>query len=130
MFADRLTMLVFTLASAMLVLVLELVRQRRLAEQFSLVWLAAAIAIVLLTLSRGLLDQLAIIIGINYPPSALFVVGFMALMGMLLYYSIVVTKLTHENRKAAQRIGLLSWQVQQLQKRFEHLEDTPKGMIE
>lgn len=123
MFADRLTMLVFMLALALLFLVLELVRQRRLAEQFSLVWLGTAVAIVFLTLSRRLLDQIAILIGINYPPSALFVVGFMALIAMLLYYSMVVTRLARENREAAQRIGLLNWQVEQLQKRLAQLEN-------
>lgn len=127
MFTDRLTAVVFFSALALLVLVFELVRQRRLAEQFSLVWLGAAAMLVLLALSRGILDQLAVLIGVAYPPSALFAAGFFALIVLLLYFSMVVTRLARQNREAAQRIGLLTWQLEELQKRLAALEtDKPE----
>ena len=122
MFADRLTAVVFLSAVVLFILVFELVRQRRLAEQFSLVWLAGAIALVLLSLLRPLLDQFADLIGVAYPPSALFAAGFIALFGLLLYFSTVVTRLWRQNREAAQRIGLLRWELEVLQKRLDELE--------
>lgn len=123
LFGDRLTLTIFLLALALLFAVLELVRQRRLAEQFSLLWLGAAVAVVALSLSRSILDKLAFSLGIAYAPSALFLAGFMALMGIMLYFSTVVTRLARENKQAAQRIGLLTRELNALRARLAELED-------
>ena len=49
MFTDRLTLFVFVAAFGLLLLVLELVRRRALAEKYSLLWLIMAGAILVLT---------------------------------------------------------------------------------
>lgn len=130
MFSDRLTAVVFVLALGLFFVVLELVRQRRLAEQYSLLWLGASVLIVLLSLSRPLLDQLAFLVGVAYPPSALFGAGFVAGIVLVLYFSLVVTKLSRQNREAAQRIGLLKWQLEQMQRRLDALEQPTRESIE
>ena len=45
MFTDRLTLLVFVAALGLLVLVLEMVRRRALAEKYSLLWLIMSVAV-------------------------------------------------------------------------------------
>ena len=115
MLGDRLTAFIFSMALALLLLVLELVRRRLLAERYSLLWLAMALAVLLLAASRPLVDRLAVLVGISYPPSALFVAGFGAVLVLMLYLSAVITKLSRQNRIAAQRIGLLDSRLRELE---------------
>jgi hypothetical protein len=115
---DRITVSITFGALVLLVFIIELVRQRRLEEQYSLLWLGMATALVGLAVTRDLWDWMAVQFGIAYPPTAMFVVGFVALIMILLYFSTVVSKLTRQNRKAAQEIGILRWKLAELEKRL------------
>ncbi len=116
MLGDRLTAFIFSMALALLLLVLELVRRRLLAERYSLLWLAMALAVLLLAASRPMVDRLAALVGISYPPSALFVAGFGGMLVLMLYLTAVITKLSRQNRIAAQRIGLLDSRLRELER--------------
>ncbi len=116
MFPDRLTLFVSVAAFGLLLLVLEMVRRRALAEKYSLLWLLMAGAILVLALARPALDRIAPVLGIYYAPSALFVAGFVGLLVILLYFSAVITQLTRQNRIAAQQIGILQARIEALEK--------------
>lgn len=120
---DRITLSIVIGALVLLVIVVELVRQRRLEEQYSLLWLGAATALVVLALSRELWDKLAIVVGIAYPPTALFIVLFVAMIMILLHFSTAISKLTRQNRQAAQEIGLLQWKLNELEKQLAQRAD-------
>ncbi len=120
---DRITLSIVIGALVLLVIVVELVRQRRLEEQYSLLWLGAATALVVLAISRDLWDKLAIVVGIAYPPTALFIVLFVAMMMILLHFSTAISKLTRQNRQAAQEIGLLQWKLNELEKQLAQRAD-------
>lgn len=108
---DR-TMLVGVIGSVLaLLFVLELVRRRRLREEYSLLWLATALVVLVLSLSRPLLDVLATAIGIFYPPSALFVVALLFVLAILMHFSMVITRLTQENKEIAQQIALIRYEL-------------------
>lgn len=100
---------------SLLVMVIEAVRRRRLSENYSLLWLLMAGLLIVLSLWRSGLDLLGNMIGIFYPPSALFVVGFGAVLLILFRFSIVITQLTDQNRRLAQHLALLEWQLRQSQ---------------
>lgn len=112
---------------AALVFVLELVRRRKLREEYSLLWLATAVVLIVLSLSRPLLDVLAGLVGIFYPPSALFLVAVVFILFILLHFSTVLTRLAQENKETAQQIALLRWQLEQAQQaltaRQEHADE-------
>ncbi|MBI3763229.1 MAG: DUF2304 domain-containing protein [Chloroflexi bacterium] len=120
---DKFSLAILLSAVGVLVIVLELVRQRKLEEGYSLLWLAAGFLLVALPLSRRALDQVAGLFGVAYPPSVLFLVGFMAITLLLLYFSTVITRLNRQNREAAQRLGLLQWRIRELEKKLEEIAD-------
>jgi hypothetical protein len=96
------------IASVLLLLViLELVRSRRLRERYALLWLLTAVMLLVLSAWRGLLGTLADAVGIYYPPSALFVLGSLFILGVLLHYSTVISRLSDQNTILAQRLALL-----------------------
>ena len=94
-------------AGALLLLVIELVRRRKLREEFSLIWLAVGIGMILLSLSRDLLTQISLAVGIFAPTNLLFLAAILFIFCLLLYLSIVITRLSNENKKIVQEIALL-----------------------
>jgi hypothetical protein len=99
---------VAAIASALFLLVIfELIRSRRLQERYALLWLVTGGVILVLAIWRDALRLLAEQIGIAYPPSALFVVGFLFILVVLLHYSTVISELAERNVRLAQDIALL-----------------------
>jgi hypothetical protein len=101
----------------LLLLVLELVRRRRLLERYALVWMAVTVLLILLTLWDGLLTSVAAVIGIGYPPSALFLIAFGFVILLLLHFSVAVSRLTDQSKVLAQQLSLLDERVRRQEER-------------
>jgi hypothetical protein len=89
------------------VTVFELVRRRRLRERYALVWMAAALGLVVLAVWQGLLTAVSKAVGIYYPPNAPFVAAFGFLLLLLLQLSAAVSRLSDQTTVLAQRLALL-----------------------
>lgn len=87
-------------------LIITLVKSRRIKEEYSLLWLALSLVFVYLSLDRWAVDRLADLVGISYKPSVLIliVIGFMTLI--LVHFTLVITRISDQNRELAQEIGL------------------------
>jgi hypothetical protein len=94
-------------AAILLLVIFELIRSRRLQERYALLWLLTGIVIFVFSVWRGLLSRVADLVGIAYPPSALFILAAFFVLVVLLHYSTVISKLSDQNRILAQRLGLL-----------------------
>ncbi len=106
---DTRVQIVAIVGSALLfVFVLELLRRRRLAEPYAILWLIASVVLLVLSVWDDLLDSLAELVGIATPANALFVVGFGFVLVLLLSFSSVVSRLTRENKLLAQEVARLS----------------------
>jgi hypothetical protein len=101
----------------LLLLVLELVRRRRLLERYALVWMAVTGLLILLALWDGLLTSVASVIGISYPPSALFLIAFGFVILLLLHFSVAVSRLTDQSKVLAQELALLDERVRRQEER-------------
>jgi hypothetical protein len=91
----------------LLLVILELIRSRRLQERYALLWLVTGGVMLVLAVWRDALGLLADLVGIAYPPSALFVLASLFILVVLLHYSTVLSRLSDENKILAQRMGLL-----------------------
>ena len=99
---------VAAIVSALVLLVIfELIRSRRLQERYALLWLVTGSVILLLSVWRDALRLVAQEVGIAYPPSALFVIGFLFILAVLLHYSTVISELSERNVRLAQDIALV-----------------------
>jgi hypothetical protein len=98
---------------ALLLLVFELVRRKRLSERYAILWLLAATTLFVLAAWKGLLTTLSNDVGISYPPSALFAVAIGLIAMILLHFSLAVSRLSDQNKILAQRIGLLQQRIEE-----------------
>jgi hypothetical protein len=95
-------------------LVLELVRRRRLVERYALVWMLAAVALLVLAIWRDLLDIGSEFLGIAVPANALFLVAFAVVFVLLLHFSVVTSRLGDETKILAQEVARLDEEVRRM----------------
>jgi hypothetical protein len=114
MFMER--SVIFTIGASVLalLLVIELVRRRQLREEYSLLWLGVAFAMLLVSAWRDLLHSLSAMVGIAFPPNLLFLLAALFTLLLLLYFSTVITRLSQENKDIAQEVALLRHEVEVL----------------
>jgi hypothetical protein len=91
----------------LIVFVIEAIRRQHLNARYSLLWLAAGAALITFSTYRPLLDWVALRVGVAYPPSLLFIVLFVFLLGIVLHYSLVLSSHRDSIRRLAQAIALL-----------------------
>jgi hypothetical protein len=103
----RVSVVAAIVALLFLLVIFELIRTRRLQERYALLWLVTGVVILVLSIWRDALRLLAEQIGIAYPPSALFVIGLLFIVVVLLHYSTVISELAERNVRLAQDLALL-----------------------
>ncbi|MBI5309975.1 MAG: DUF2304 domain-containing protein [Actinobacteria bacterium] len=103
-------------SAVLLAIVFELVRQRRLMERYSLLWLFAAAVLLLLAVFSDLLTTLSEAVGIQTPSNALFFVMFGFVILMLLHFSASISKLSDELKVMAQRHAAAEERLRRLEK--------------
>ena len=97
-----------TASVALLVVVFELIRSRRLRERYALLWLATGVVLLVLSAWRSGLNTIAGWVGVTgYPPAVLFAVATLFILLVLLDYSTVISKLADQNMVLAQRLAIL-----------------------
>jgi len=89
------------------IFVVELVRRRRLVERYALLWMTAATVGLVLSVWAGGLDWIAARLGIASPPNALFLLGLVAVFGLLLNFSVAISRLSEETKILAQTVSRL-----------------------
>jgi len=97
-----------TASVALLVVVFEMIRSRRLRERYALLWLVTGVVLLFLSVWRSGLNTIAGWVGVTgYPPAVLFAVATLFILLVLLDYSTVISKLADQNTVLAQRLALL-----------------------
>jgi hypothetical protein len=104
-------------AAILLLVVFELIRSRRLQERYALLWLLTGVVIFILAVWRSLLGSVSDLVGIAYPPSALFILAAFFILMVLLHYSTVISKLSEQNTSLAQRLALLEHKLERARAR-------------
>ncbi|TET07559.1 DUF2304 domain-containing protein, partial [Candidatus Aerophobetes bacterium] len=82
-----------------------------------LFWLLAGVIFLVFSLWQNLLNLAARAIGIYDSTNALFFIGFIGTVVILLYFSVIISGLSLENKKLIEKLSILNWRVEELEKR-------------
>jgi hypothetical protein len=110
--------LAVTTSVALILGVISLIRNRSLRVEYSILWLIGTVALLIMSLWRGLLDKIAATVGIYYAPAVLLLVGILFGILLFLHLTVVISRHTEQNKTIAQELALLK-------QRVETLEDSP-----
>ena len=100
----------------MLIVTFEFIRREKLKERYSLLWLATAISIFILSIWTKILNAIALFIGIIIPSNALFFIGTIFLMLIIFSLTVVISGLSRKNERLAQEITLLKKRMEELER--------------
>ncbi|MHB8793707.1 MAG: DUF2304 domain-containing protein [Thermoleophilia bacterium] len=107
---------IFSLIVSLLlaVVIFQLIRKKKLKEQYSLLWFLTVAVMLLLSLWEGLLYRVSSLMGIAVPSNALFLLALLFMFVMSLHYSLLVSRLTDQSKMLAQRIAILDHDLREL----------------
>jgi len=92
----------------LLLLIVELVRRRRMKEEYSVLWIGTGVVLLVLAAWYQLLGWITDAIGGVALSSTLFFMGFLFAFLMLLHFSIRMSALERRLTALVQEIGMLS----------------------
>jgi len=109
---------IFAIAGALVAvaLIFELIRKRKLLEQYSILWFVSAVILIVLAVWRDLLEVIARVMGVYYAPSALFLIALFLGVILFVHFTLVISKLTRQNVRLAQEVGLLRAELEELKR--------------
>jgi len=101
------SVLVIAVAVLIALTVVFYVRRWRLKEQYSILWLALVVLMVVTAAAPNLVEWFAARLDVVYAPSVLFFLALSFVAVMLFHYSLEISRLSDQNRELAQEVGLL-----------------------
>jgi hypothetical protein len=111
---DRIGVLSVAVSLLLLVVVLELVRRRKLTEEYSFLWILFSIALLVLSLKRELLTVVAGWLGVDYAPALLVLLLVALVFAASLGFSVIVSRQRQQIERLIEETAILSAELRDL----------------
>jgi hypothetical protein len=98
-------------------LIIMLIRNKRIKEEFAILWLFFGLVFLFLSIWRGSLEVIARILGIAYAPAAIFLILIIAIISILIHLSLITSRLTDQAKVMIQELGLLKIEIDTMKKK-------------
>lgn len=112
---DRIQIVALSISGLLLLVVLELVRRRRLTEEYSFLWILSALALLILSVKREILHTVARWLGVHYPPIILVMVLIVMVFVASLCFSVIVSRQRQQIERLIEETAILSAELRDLQ---------------
>lgn len=104
----------FLLALAIVGLVTEMLRRKKLREKYAIWWLVVGVATLILAAFPQLLVMVAQLVGVQLPSNLLFILSILMLLGVCLHLSWEISVVEEETRALAEEVAILRVQVERI----------------
>lgn len=104
----------FLLALAIVGLVVEMLRRKKLREKYAALWLIVGVATLVLAAFPRLLNIVAEFVGVQLPSNLLFAMSILMLLGVCLHLSWEISVVEDETRTLAEEVAILRVQIEAL----------------
>jgi len=107
---------IFALVVSVLVfvIVIDMVRKRRLREEYSVLWLLTSVLMFVLVFRYEWLVSLTNLIGAGLPTTTLFLFSIIFLMLLSVQFCIMISKLTNQMKNLSQENALMRQEIERL----------------
>ncbi len=114
---ERIRIAVAILSVLLILLIVRSVRREHIRVEYSMAWLGTALLLLVLSLSDRAMEVLAHWLGIRgSTPLVLIALAGVLFVFTFFRYSIVVSSLKDHNIQLAQKVGMLEWEIERLNK--------------
>ncbi len=111
------------LSLSLLLLIVGLIRLRRLKEKYAILWLLTGSLILLLAVFDKLLYWLTNSFGIRMPINGILFLGLFFIIIINLHFSMVISNLSDQNKKLAQKFALFEAGIRDINKKLNKKGD-------
>lgn len=85
------------------------------SEKESIIWMLFSIIVIVLSIFPNIVNSLSLAVGIAYPPSFLFVIGFLFLIIVIFHQGQTLSILNERCKELAQNAALLEQRIRKLE---------------
>ena len=106
------------MGGGIILITFEMIRRRKLKEEYSLLWFLTGCVILLFSVFPGVLYWLSAQLHLHHLTTMLLVTAAF-LLSIVLHYSTVISRLSEHEKELAQRVAILSWQLERVGRAME-----------
>ncbi len=103
----RIQIFAFLFSVILFFIIYYFLRNRKIKEEYAILWLIAVFLFALVSVYRPILNYISVIMGIAYPPAALFLIIFVCLLMLNIHFSIEISRIKEDKKNLAQDLALL-----------------------
>ena len=123
--AQRIVPLV--MVAAVVIVTIELIRRRKLREEYAMLWILASIALLVFAVFPRLLFRISELIGVYYI-TTLVIIMFAFLSLVVIHLGVSASRSADDARKLAQRLALLEQKLDSLDSSVDKSADGDNAM--
>jgi hypothetical protein len=110
---DRVQIVAVTVSVMLLLGVLELVRRRKLTEEYSFLWILCSLTLLTLSIRRDFLDAAARWLGVYYPPMVLLMLLIVIVFLASLCFSVIVSRQRQQIERLIGETAILAAEIRE-----------------
>lgn len=107
----RMRIFSFLVGLSLFILIIELVRRRKMKEEYSFIWLLSGVLICVISVSYEVIAWITPLVGAVYGPSMLFFFGLIFLAVISIFYSVKLSHLSDQVKNLAQKMSILECEI-------------------
>lgn len=111
------------LGLAVLFFVLNLVRTKKLKEEYALLWLFMAGTLVVAPLLIDVIDTVSFAIGIDYPPALMIVIALICFALIFFQISVAISRFSEQIKTLSQDLALTRKRLEDLEEQLAQKEE-------
>lgn len=115
-------------ASGFLLFIFRLIVRGKLREEYSILWIVCTVILIVFSVWRRGLEQIALALGVYYPPSLVFLAAIFAILIFLVHLSVVVSRLQGQIKSLTQEIAYLQQEVHRLREETQPVDHSREGL--
>ncbi|BAF72489.1 DUF2304 domain-containing protein [Sulfurovum sp. NBC37-1] len=104
----------FLFSTFILYFIFKMVRKKKISEEYSILWFFIGIIFLFLSIFPKTIDIMGMIFGISYAPSLLILIILAFILSMLIHFSVVLSRLSRQNKELIQEVGLLKYEIENI----------------
>ena len=126
---ERIEIVALIVSIVLLLVVLELVRRRKLTEEYSFLWILSSLLLLALSVRREILHAVARWLGVYYPPIVLVMLLIVMVFVASLCFSVIVSRQRQQIERLIEETAILSAELRDLRARGDLRSPVPPGDI-
>jgi hypothetical protein len=123
---DRIQIVSLAVSVLLLLVVLELVRRKKLTEEYSFLWILSALALLAVSAKRQVIDTTARWLGVYYPPIILVLLLILMVFVATLCFSVIVSRQRRQIERLIEETAILSAELREMRKKQSATEREQK----